>query len=508
MGSRSTAHEPDEATTRPRPTSLRPSERNLPALRKIIDAFLERGELPHANLVSHEFGQRSIRELSCLGLARQRYGRLCPTRNGLRRASRLDALHLPTALYRALQSANCDGVSTQWSLENVHTMFGHDERSTRIAMFLLDGAPWVQSLPCGDGRPVLYVTDRDELAAADPRVLEGVQAEPSAVESGDALCLRYGDGERDFPELVADRAALAGVVLDGIRVDRGSMVGADLRGASLRGARLGAFPVPRCRGGLYGFALADADLARADLCGADLRAVDLRGASLEGARLDETTAIPIDALLSATWSVVYRAGVAHRRDDRWIDDDVQPHEEEFRFLRDVATDTWAISYRGTLVASVPNSLGVMIAALLVANPGVQIHALDLAGLLERSPFRAEPLDKLPYESADVPRLLGERGMSALRDLSAVESQRVRACLRACDRLVDSRAGAELRQELETALRKRNVQLHRIEQAKKTVDRVRRAYERARDGALGAPALAPLVQGIRCGEFACYSGKPR
>jgi hypothetical protein len=484
---------------------MRPSERNLPALRTVVDAFLDTGEAPEAFAVSIAHGQRAIHELTLLGLVRHRYGRLCPTRNGLRRVSRLDELRPVAALYRALQGATLEGRTTQWNVERTLALFGRDERSTRIAMFLLDGAPFVQSLPCRDGAPVLYVVDHGELAGTDARALESLQPEAFPAESADALYLRYCEGERHFPQVTADGAALAGAILDGIEIDRGSMVGADLRGASLRGAQLGAFPVPRTRGADPGLVLIDSDLARSDLRGADLRATDLRGASLDGAQLDAGTAIPIDGLLSAKWEVVYREGVPHRREDPWPVDVVHVRSDGFAFVHDVGADAWEISNRGAHITNVPDSVGVRIAALLVANPRTKLHALDLDGLLERSPFRAARLDRLPYAACEVARLLADHGLPAARELSPIQAERVRACLRACDRLADSRDGAELRQQLEAALRKRGVHVHRIDYVKKAVDRVRRAYERARDGALAGSSLTPLVRAIRCGEFASYDG---
>ncbi len=479
-----------------------PSERNLPALRRVCDEFLSTGEPVRDHGLNQEFGSRSIYELRLLGLLSHHHSRIVPSRNGLRRIGRVDALSAPARLYRALQDAWAkDRSHTQWLLERVAKLIGADERTARISMLLLDGAPSIQVAWAGALVPVVYVSEQPGLSSVDAKPLEGVQAEPCAARSAEALRLRYEEGERCFPLVEADRGALAGAVLDGVQIQCGSIRGADLRGASLRGAQLGAFPVRRDLP-VHGLSLVESDLARADLTGADLRGADLRDASLEGARFDEHSSIPLDALTSASWTTVYHRDAPRGRGEAWPETTAR-HEVGFRMVRDASADAWTVYHRGSRLSSVHDSLGVQITALLLANPNRVIHALDLdAALLDNLPL-ARSLGELPYDTTDVVRLLAERGLPTARHLSDDELARLRACLRACDRLAGSEAGKCLHRDLAAALTKRELKLGAIAHAKKTTDRLRNAFARARDGVLAADALLPLVRGVHVGEFSRY-----
>ena len=485
-----------------RRVDLRPSERNLPALRMLCDEFLRTGDPPLDHAVAGKFGQRSVYELRLLGLVRHRSSRVYPTRNGVRRASHLDALRHAARLYRALQAEfSRDRARTQWLVGRVADTLGCDESTARIAMLLVDDAPYVHTPFVGGAPPVVYVANRDEFLTADASALESVQPEVFGAPCAEALRLRYDDGDRRFPFVLADDGALAGAMLDGIEIECGTMVRADLRGASLRAAKLGAFPIPR-GAAHHGLALVQADLARADLSGADLRATDLREASLEGARLDDRTSIPPDALTSASWTTLYRCGAARQRGESWEDAAPVP-DEAFRFVYDAGADSWEVFHRGARLASVASSIGVQIAALLVAHPGRTIHALDLDSMLAHTPTRAAPLAER-YESTDPVQLLTEHGLPRVLDLSPEEIARLRASLRACDRLAGTPSGEQLKDQLQGALARRSLKLGELDYAKKTTDRLRRAFGRARDTVLAAAVFRPLVRDVRVAEFARYT----
>jgi uncharacterized protein YjbI with pentapeptide repeats len=89
------------------------------------------------------------------------------------------------------------------------------------------------------------------------------------------------------------RHSRTGAVL--LRVDRGDLVGAELRGARLRNADLDGAELGNAdlrNADLRGARLAGADLRGADLRGANLRGADLRKASLRFVRYDRRTRWP------------------------------------------------------------------------------------------------------------------------------------------------------------------------------------------------------------------------
>jgi hypothetical protein len=454
--------------------------------------------------------REGIDALRCIGLVhvvrvRPNLSWVWPTRNGCRRLGQHDVLAPAAELLRHLQAGVRTDRFSDISLERAARAAAWSTDATAVPMLLLHHTAHAAITASNDDAFRLYVYDQVGFSAFDGRILGASAREPDTLRSLAELRLRYLDGDREFPMVVIEPEDGRGAVLDGVTIHHGQLRGADLRGASFRGAVLGDYPPTRaCLGAteIFGLDLGGCDLADADFEQADLRGADLTDARLDGARFDSATHVSESALSRARWDVVFVDGRAVHR-DQWTA--AVPRgvvrEPAFSLVPDGSRQTWTLARDNRPIATVKSAGGIRLIALLMANAGRSLHALDVSDALERRPPHAGPLPPADCETDDLRERLRALGLREPIDPKPELDLRLRACLRALDRLTPP-TRAQLLAQMKEELRHRRLNLSGVPYVQNIVNKLRKQAARAL-ATLAGEAQQPLLNAIEIGEFFSY-----
>lgn len=454
--------------------------------------------------------REAIDALRCVGLlhvvrARRNLTWIWPSRDGCRRLRQHELLTPAAELLRHLQASVRDRRSSDISLERAAEAAGWSTDVTAIPLLLLHNTARASISAVTDDAFRLYVYDREEFLAFDGTGVGASAREPGPVRSAAELRLRYLDGEREFAMVVTEPEDFRGAMLDGITIHHGILRGADFRGASFRGATLGDYPRTRARLvaiDVFGLDLGEADLADAVFEQADLRGADLTDARIDGAHFDSTTQVSEAALSRARWEVVFLDGRAVHR-GHWADavrSEVS-REPRFSLVPDAAYQTWTLARDDVPIKTVKDAGGVRLIALLMANAGRSIHALDLHAILERRPPQLGALAPADHETDDVRERLRALGLREPIDPKPELDQRLRACVRELDR-VEAPIRSQLLSQMKAELQHRRLNLSGIPYVQNIVNKLRKQATRAL-ATLAGDAQQPLLAAIEIGEFSSY-----